>query len=97
MKQAEIKIGAVYLTKIGRLLQRVIVPDSVNDTTGRVRFRVRPDRPGSAVLPKSRAASALHPAKHADDTVTDAVLSARDAERTEPTCDTHRENEERYE
>ena len=63
MKQRDVKIGQVYLAKITPhvTLQEVVVVDQIEDTfSGRVKFRIRRNLPGSAVLPKSRAASALH-------------------------------------
>lgn len=62
MKQADVKIGETYLTKIGDRQVAVVVVDQINDIySGRVRFRVRKAQADSPVLPKSRAASALHP------------------------------------
>ena len=63
MKQANVKIGQVYLTKITPhvTLQEVVVVDQIQDSfNGRVRFRIRRNFSGAAVLPKSRSASALH-------------------------------------
>lgn len=63
MKQDDVKIGQVYLTKITPHVtpQEVVVVDQIKDSfSGRTRFRIRRNQPGSSVLPKSRAASALH-------------------------------------
>lgn len=62
MKQADVKIGETYYTKIGDRQEKVVVVDQINDVySGRVRFRVRKAKAGSPVLPKSRASSALWP------------------------------------
>jgi len=63
MKQRDVKIGQVYLTKITPHvdLQEVVVVDQIQDSfSGRIRFRIRRNLSGTSVLPKSRAASALH-------------------------------------
>lgn len=60
MKQADVKIGGTYETRIGDYMVKVIVVDEIKDCySGRTRFRVR-KRTEDRVLPKSRAASALH-------------------------------------
>lgn len=74
MKQADVKIGATYLTKIGDRQAKVVVVDQVNDCySGRVKFRIRKAVEGSPVLPKYRAASALHPL---DIDLSDAIVTA---------------------
>jgi len=63
MKQRDVQIGQVYLTKITPHvdLQEVVVVDQIQDSfSGRIRFRIRRNQTGSSVLPKSRSASALH-------------------------------------
>jgi hypothetical protein len=65
VKLADVKIGEVYLTKIGEELARVVVVDRRLEPTRkgyRTTFRVR--REGEReLLPKSRTAAALRPAR----------------------------------
>jgi len=63
MKQANVQVGQVYLTRITPhvSLQEVVVVDQIQDCySGRVKFRIRRNLPGSGVLPKARSASALY-------------------------------------
>ena len=72
MKQADVKVGEVYLTKVGEYMVKVKVLDSVYSAFGknnRVRFRVaRIDIDGAVAfaLPKARTAAALHPISTGD-------------------------------
>jgi hypothetical protein len=67
MKQADVKVGDVVLTKVGDFMVKVKVLDSVysaHDSNRRVRFRVgRIDNHGNVgfALPKARTAAALRP------------------------------------
>ena len=66
MKQRDVEIGQVYLTKITPHvdLQEVVVVDQIQDSfSGCIRFRIRRNQTGSSVLPKSRSATALHERK----------------------------------
>lgn len=61
MKIKDVELGKTYLTKIGETRARVIAVRFV-DTPGRPRrIAVRRENE-TAVLPKARAAAALHPA-----------------------------------
>jgi hypothetical protein len=64
MKQAQVVIGGTYLTKVGARVVRVIAVEQTSDTfSGRTKYRVAPEERPEVILPRSRAASALHPAK----------------------------------
>jgi hypothetical protein len=82
MKQRDVKIGQVYLTRVTPhvVWQEVIVVDQVQDSSsGRTKFRVRRNLPGSSVLPKYRTASALH-----ERTVRPPQTAASDQEAIKP-------------
>jgi hypothetical protein len=60
MKQAEIVMGRVYLTKVGEALVKVRVTGDRIDYQGRKRFHCERLDNGKS-LPKSRTAAALRP------------------------------------
>lgn len=60
MKQADVKVGETYWTKIGEQLAKVVVVGTRVDLKGRTRFTVRRLSEGR-YLPKSRTAAALRP------------------------------------
>ena len=60
MKQAEVKVGETYETKVGQVWVPVVVVEKVTDWKGRTRFRVRRSD-NSKVLPLDRTAAALQP------------------------------------
>lgn len=64
MKQAEVKVGAEYLTMVGDRLQRVKVlraEDWHHGRSGEYRTRFRVQTTDGRVLPKARTAAALRP------------------------------------